>query len=138
MFYIPTKHDHLNRNQYNQKPVGSLLPQGKYYIDESMVVWRRCSFMTSLFHSPCKKYKFVSVPNPGTDSSFETTILKSDFNAGKFNFKGGSYNYVDTSVSTLGHVFADILPTYLYNGGRSPPNPLGGQPPTPPAREKSA
>ena len=105
---IPSRINHINRNQYNQFPIGKLsLIKDDEFIDESGILWVKRGFVNSILHNPFKYYIFETYDKTKISSS-EVEILKSDFDKGNQKFKPSSFNY------PISHFFADILPIVMY------------------------
>ena len=113
---IPSKTDHISRNQYNIFPIGKFVSTDNYkYIDSDGVVWYKRTFLNSLFHNPFKYYVFESY-NALKTSSFEVEILKKKFDNGSLDFTPASFNYYSSFRFPISHFFADILPIIIYFG----------------------
>ena len=113
---IPSKMDHINRNKYNIFPVGQLrhITENKY-IDNNNIIWLRRTFLTSLFHNPFKYYVFETYDLNKTSSS-EVEVLKNEFDNNYQNFKPATYNYYSSFIYPLYHLFADVIPSFIYLG----------------------
>ena len=111
---IPSRIDHINRNQYNIFPVGHLSHvNGNKYIDSNNVIWLKRGFFNSLLHNPFTNYIFETY-DPQQISSSEVQILKKEFDNGIQNFRASSFNYYSSFNSHISHFFADILPIIIY------------------------
>ena len=107
---IPSRINHINRNQYNQFPIGKLsLIKDDEFIDESGILWVKRGFLNSILHNPFKYYIFKT-----KISSSEVEILKRDFDKGNQNFSPSSFNYYSSFNYPISHFFADILPIVMY------------------------
>ena len=111
---IPSRINHINRNQYNQFPIGKLsLIKDDEFIDESGILWVKRGFLNSILHNPFKYYIFETYDKTKISSS-EVEILKRDFDKGNKNFKPSSFNYYSSFNYPISHFFADILPIVMY------------------------
>ena len=111
---IPSKIDHINRNQYNVFPVGELRHiKNNDYIDNNDIIWVKRSFLASAFHNPFKNYVFETNAANRASSS-EVQVLKSDFDNNYQNFQPASYNFYSSFNDPISHVFADIIPIIIY------------------------
>ena len=111
---IPSRINHINRNQYNQFPIGKLsLIKDDEFIDESGILWVKRGFLNSILHNPFKYYIFETYDKTKISSS-EVEILKRDFDKGNQNFSPSSFNYYSSFNYPISHFFADILPIVMY------------------------
>lgn len=111
---IPSRINHINRNQYNQFPIGKLsLIKDDEFIDESGILWVKRGFLNSILHNPFKYYIFETYDKTKISSS-EVEILKRDFDEGNQNFSPSSFNYYSSFNYPISHFFADILPIVMY------------------------
>ena len=111
---IPSRINHINRNQYNQFPIGKLsLIKDDEFIDESGILWIKRGFVNSILHNPFKYYIFETYDKTKISSS-EVEILKRDFDEGNQNFSPSSFNYYSSFNYPISHFFADILPIVMY------------------------
>jgi hypothetical protein len=111
---IPSRINHINRNQYNQFPIGKLsLIKDDEFIDESGILWVKRGFVNSILHNPFKYYIFETYDKTKISSS-EVEILKRDFDKGNQNFSPSSFNYYSSFNYPISHFFADILPIVMY------------------------
>ena len=111
---IPSRINHINRNQYNQFPIGKLsLIKDDEFIDESGILWVKRGFVNSILHNPFKYYIFETYDKTKISSS-EVEILKRDFDEGNQNFSPSSFNYYSSFNYPISHFFADILPIVMY------------------------
>lgn len=111
---IPSRINHINRNQYNQFPIGKLsLIKDDDFIDESGILWVKRGFLNSILHNPFKYYIFETYDKTKISSS-EVEILKRDFDKGNQNFSPSSFNYYSSFNYPISHFFADILPIVMY------------------------
>ena len=111
---IPSRINHINRNQYNQFPIGKLsLIKDDEFIDESGILWVKRGFLNSILHNPFKYYIFETYDKTKISSS-EVEILKRDFDKGNQNFSPSSFNYYSSFNYPISHFFADILPIVVY------------------------
>jgi len=111
---IPSRINHINRNQYNQFPIGKLsLIKDDEFIDESGILWVKRGFLNSILHNPFKYYIFETYDKTKISSS-EVEILKRDFDEGNQNFSPSSFNYYSSFNYPISHFFADILPIVVY------------------------
>ena len=111
---IPSRINHINRNQYNQFPIGKLsLIKDDEFIDESGILWVKRGFVNSILHNPFKYYIFETYDKTKISSS-EVEILKRDFDKGNQKFKPSSFNYYSSFNYPISHFFADILPIVMY------------------------
>ena len=111
---IPSRINHINRNQYNQFPIGKLsLIKDDDFIDESGILWIKRGFLNSILHNPFKYYIFETYDKTKISSS-EVEILKRDFDEGNQNFSPSSFNYYSSFNYPISHFFADILPIVMY------------------------
>ena len=111
---IPSLQKHRSRNKDNILPAGRLrLVREPDYVDDNNIIWRKRTFLQSVFHHPFKNFTFETV-NPKKISSSEAVILKSDFDKGRMRFKNGSFNYYSSFTHPIDHFFADVLPIALY------------------------
>lgn len=111
---IPSRINHINRNQYNQFPIGKLsLIKDDEFIDESGILWVKRGFLNSILHNPFKYYIFETYDKTKISSS-EVEILKRDFDKGNQNFSPSSFNYYSSFNYPISHFFADILPIVIY------------------------
>ena len=59
---IPTKMQHIKRNNMNILPVGNLrlIPnnEDEYYLDANNIKWKKRSFIRNFLHNPFKNYTF--------------------------------------------------------------------------------
>ena len=110
---IPSKIDHINRNQYNVFPVGELRHiKNNHYIDNNDIIWVKRSFLSSALHNPFKYYVFETY-DITKNSSSEVKILKTDFGF-KQTFQPSSFNYYSSYRFPVYHFFADVLPVFLF------------------------
>lgn len=111
---IPSRINHINRNQYNQFPIGKLsLIKDDEFIDESGILWVKRGFLNSILHNPFKYYIFETYDKTKISSS-EVEILKREFDEGNQIFSPSSFNYYCSFNYPISHFFADILPIVMY------------------------
>ena len=111
---IPSRINHINRNQYNQFPIGKLsLINDDEFIDESGILWVKRGFLNSILHNPFKYYIFETYDKTKISSS-EVEILKREFDEGNQIFSPSSFNYYSSFNYPISHFFADILPIVMY------------------------
>ena len=111
---IPSRINHINRNQYNKFPIGKLsLIKDDEFIDEFGILWIKRGFLNSILHNPFKYYIFETYDKTKISCS-EVEILKSDFDKGNQKFKHSSFNYYSSFNYPISHFFADILPIVIY------------------------
>lgn len=111
---IPSRINHINRNQYNEFPIGKLsLIKDDEFIDESGILQVKRGFLNSILHNPFKYYIFETYDKTKISSS-EVEILKRDFDKGNQNFSPSSFNYYSSFNYPISHFFADILPIVMY------------------------
>ena len=111
---IPSRINHINRNQYNEFPIGKLsLIKDDEFIDESGILQVKRGFLNSILHNPFKYYIFETYDKTKISSS-EVEILKRDFDEGNQNFSPSSFNYYSSFNYPISHFFADILPIVMY------------------------
>ena len=111
---IPSRINHINRNQYNQFPIGKLsLIKDDEFIDESGILWVTRGFVNSILHNPFKYYIFETYDKTKISSS-EVEILKREFDEGNQIFSPSSFNYYSSFNYPISHFFADILPIVMY------------------------
>lgn len=135
---------HLNRNVYNQTPVGILDHiQDKQYQDENGLVWELQPHSKNIFHQPESSVAAIANPYPNINdslpydsensnlkflciqesgSSFEVIIQPdgSFLNQGK---KKGTYNYFHPSGfwgNTM-HIIVDVIPHLISSDYNSDP-----------------
>jgi len=111
---IPTKQEHVDRNRYNRKPVGTLrFQENNRFVDDLGVVWLRRNFLQSVFHNPLKNYVFETYDLNKTQSS-EVEADKQKFDNGEQIFQTASFNFYSSFRFPVSHFFADMLPSFLY------------------------
>lgn len=113
---IPSKIHHINRNKYNIFPVGHLRHiKDNQYIDNNEIIWIKRNFFASLFHNPFINYVFETYDSNKISSS-EVQILKTDFDSDNQHFQPASYNFYSSFNYPFSHIFADIIPIFIYLG----------------------
>lgn len=111
---LPSRETHINRNNYNVPPKGYLtFIANNKYIDGNGIVWYKRNFMQSLLHNPFMYYVFETYDEITTHSS-EVVALKTDFDSGNQIFKSSSFNFYSSFRSPISHLFADVLPIFIY------------------------
>jgi hypothetical protein len=83
------------------------------YIDGTGMIWYKRNFMKSLLHNPFMYYVFETYDEITTHSS-EVVVLKTDFDNGNQIFKPSSFNFYSSSRFPVSHLFADVLPIFIY------------------------
>lgn len=111
---IPSMREHINRNQYNIFPRGTLIHSvDNKYIDEAGMIWIKRGFLHRLLHNPFKYYVFESY-DPHREYSFEVEAVKEDFDKGIQKFRFGTFNFYSSITHPISHMFADVLPIIIY------------------------
>jgi len=127
---VPSKHQHIIRNNFNKQPIGILIYQGnkdeygqKIFIDEYQKEWHELKWYNSIFHNPIVNKKFVYYHTDNTNLSSEITVPKKYIEHipdGSERFHSmdtdeGSFNYRDFyKTSRIAHFLADVLPNAIY------------------------
>jgi hypothetical protein len=127
---------HLDRNKYNQLPIGNLKKvKTGIYEDESGRIWELQPHIKNKFHQPKQESEIVKNPYPNVDEvlTFDTKNPNLKFlseldNGGSYEAilqpngtylttgkKQGTYNYGHPSGfwGSLKHLFLDVLPHFV-------------------------
>jgi hypothetical protein len=111
---FPSRETHIYRNNYNVPPKGHLtFIKDNKYIDGAGIIWYKRNFMQSLLHNPFMYYVFETYDELTTHSS-EVVVLKTDFDSGNQIFKPASFNFYSSFRFPVSHLFADVLPIFIY------------------------
>lgn len=135
--WVPSKKEHISRNNFNMVPSGELYCRGekdqynqKVFIDKEGRRWHQLKWYYSIFHNPIKNIKLQYyhyedrndklLKNPKGSSE----IIVNKKMVSKVGDKelihpiyifNGSYNYKDfRKTNQFAHFMADILPNVLY------------------------
>ena len=123
-----SRHLHIERNEYNLEPKGTLICKRlNIFVDDNGNIWHKMPWYYNMFHNPIKNSKlihydsnFIGEALGSSEIIVSKSSIQKDKYSGKYSImasavKKRSYNYRDGYVSSKWkHFVADIFPNVAY------------------------